>query len=108
MANTGVRAKPEEVREVAFGSITSSFVQLGADINRPINETTFINETNAAVYVSLDGVKNHWRVSAQSARTLDYKTNDLLLEEGQKFYVKYATAPTGPADTVFAIETLTR
>lgn len=109
MANTGVRAKPEAVREVAFGSLTSSFVQLGAPVSRPLNEVTFINETDAAVYVTLDdNTDNFWRISALSARTIDLKTNDLLIEEGQTFSVKYATAPTGPANSVFAIETITR
>ncbi len=108
MANTGVRLKPEEIREVAFGSLTGSFVQLGGDIVRPLNEITLMNETNAAVYVSLDGTTNHFRISPGTARTIDIKANDGLLEIGQKFYVKYATAPTGPANSVFAIETLTR
>jgi hypothetical protein len=108
MANTGVRLKPEAVREVAFGSLTSSFVALGAPISRPLNEITLINETNAAVYVSLDAVTNEFRISPFSARTLDLKTNDGLFETGQQFYVKYATAPSGPSNSVFAIETLTR
>lgn len=108
MANTGVRLKPEEVREVAFGALTNSFVNLGAAISRPLNEITFINETNAAVYVSLDGTTNHWRISPGTCRTIDVKANDGYFEEGQQFSVKYATAPTGPADSVFAIETLTR
>lgn len=108
MANTGVRLKPEEVREIAFGSLTGSFVQLGGAILRPLNEVTLMNETNAAVYVSLDGVTNHFRISPGTARTLDIKANDGIFEVGQAFYVKYATAPTGPANSVFAIETLTR
>lgn len=108
MANTGVRLKPEEVREVAFGALTSSFVALGAAISRALNEITFINETNAAVYVSLDGATNHWRISPGTARTIDIKANDGMFDVDQQFYVKYATAPTGPADSVFAIETLTR
>ena len=108
MSNTGVRLKPEDVREVAFGGLTSSFVQLGGDIVRPINEITLINETDAAVYVSLDGTNPHFRISPGTARTIDVKANDGMFDVGQKFYVKYATAPTGPVNSVFAIETLTR
>lgn len=108
MANTGVELKPEVLREIAFGSITAAYVQLGADVLRPLNVVRFINETNAAVYVSKNGTDNHWRISAGSTYTLDCKTNDGFFNTGDKFYIKYATAPTGPANSVFAIETLTR
>jgi hypothetical protein len=108
MANTGVELKPEDLREIAFGSITAAYVQLGADVVRPLNVMRFINETNAAIYVSKDGIVNHWRISPGTTYTLDIKTNDGFLNTGDKFFIKYATAPTGPANSVFAIETLTR
>lgn len=108
MANTGVRLQPDTVREVAFGSLTNTYAALGGVLTRPVNVITFLNETDAAVYVSMNGTSNHFRISAQTARTIDIKANDGLFEVGQQFYVKYATAPTGPVNTVFAIEILTR
>lgn len=108
MANTGVRLKPEAVREVAFGGLTATYAPLGPPISRPLNEITLLNETDAAVYVSFDGVTDHFRISAFTARTLDIKANDGILEIGEQFYVRYATLPAGPVNSVFAIETLTR
>lgn len=113
MANTGVNIQPEPVRNVAFGSLTSSFVALGPTVSRPISEMTLINETNSAVEVSRNGVDVHWRISPGTARTLDTATNDLLVVPGTQFYVRYAqfpasVAPTGPVNSAFAIETLTR
>lgn len=108
MANTGVRLKPEAVREIAFGAIPAAYAPLGPPISRPLNEVTLINETTSAIYVSLDGVTDHFRISPQTARTLDIKANDGILEIGEQFYIRYATVPAGPANSFFAIETLTR
>lgn len=114
MANTGVSAKPEAVRNIIWSSLTATFALLGGPVLRPLNEVTLINETNSAVEVSLDGVNVHWRISPFTARTLDPATDDLFIDTGQQFYVRYAQypsgtpAPTGPTYAVFAIETMTR
>jgi hypothetical protein len=114
MGNTGVSIKPELVRQVDFGSLTSSFVALGAVVSRPINEITLGNETNSAVEVSIDGLLVGWRISPGTVRTIDVESNDLFVVPGTQFYVRYAQtpattpAPTGPANSVFFIETLTR
>lgn len=114
MSNTGVSIKPEAVRQVDFGSLTNAFVALGAVVSRPINEMTLGNETNSAVELSIDGVTVGWRISPGTIRTLDNETNNLNMPIGTQFYVRYATtpattpAPTGPANSVFFIETMTR
>lgn len=105
MSNTGGRIKPEAVREIAFGSITGSFVALGVPIIAPSKMCRMVNETDAAVYVSIDGVTKHYRISPGSAYTKDEKTNDSFFEAGTQFYIKYDTAPTGPVNSEFFIET---
>lgn len=105
MPNTGARIKPEAVREVAFGSITNAYVNLGAPTIAPSRCVRMVNETNAAVYVSLDGVNNHYRISPGSAYTKDTKADDSFYDTGTQFKVKYDTAPTGPANSKFYIET---
>jgi hypothetical protein len=114
MANSGVSAKPEPIRQVAFGSLTNAFVPLGPAVSRPLNEISLINETNSAVEVSIDGTNVGWRISPGTIRTLDPATDDMFIDVGTQFSVRYAQfpvgtpAPTGPLFSVFAIEVLTR
>lgn len=85
--NTGARLKSEAVREVAFGSLTSTLTQLGADIGFTIKSVRFVNTTDVDVYFSLyNGLKNI-RVSTQSAFTFDLQTNNMCLIPGDKILV---------------------
>jgi hypothetical protein len=105
MSNTGGRTKPEAIREIGFAGLTNAFATLGAPLVAPSRAARMVNETNAAVYVSIDGVTKHYRISPGSAYTKDEKSNDSFYEAGTQFYVMYATAPTGPVNSEFFIET---
>lgn len=88
MANTGARLKPEAIREVAFGDITASFVQMGATFAGPLRLLYVGNDSNKDVYLSLDGTNDHFKVKANGFRLLDLKTNDSFVDAGQGIYLR--------------------
>lgn len=94
MSNSGVRIKAEALREVAFSSITSSYAQLTPDFTHTIKLAVITNTTDADIYVSFDGVDPHMRVIKNSQRIFDLKTNDFFLQNPDKIYIKYVTAPS--------------
>lgn len=94
MSNSGVRLKPEPIREVAFGSINAAYTQLGAAFSHTIKMMVLVNTTNADIYLSLDGVTDMMKIVQGSQRIYDLKTNDYFLESGNEIFIKYATVPS--------------
>lgn len=86
MSNTGARLKPEAIREVAFGSITANYAQMGGVFSGPLRLIYIGNSTDKTVYFSIDGINDHFRVPANSFRLLDLKTNDTFINSGQVIY----------------------
>lgn len=88
MSNTGARLKPEAIREVAFGSITASFVQMGSTFAGPLRLLFLGNDSNEDLYFSVNGVDDHFKVKANSFRLIDLKTNDSFIDAGQAVSVR--------------------
>ncbi len=97
MANTGNSIKNEAIREIAFGSLTTSYQVLGAAFTRDCFRLWLTNNTNGDIYLSTDGVTNHMKLPSQSGRALDDKTNDMYHKTGTQWYVKWDVAPGAPA-----------
>jgi len=95
----GTRIAFEDIREVAFGSITANYTAVGsptADYGRLVGIT---NNTDAEVYISIDGTNDHLRLAANSFKLLDLTTNGvcagLFLAKNISFYIKRVSgAPT--------------
>lgn len=94
MANTGQNVKDEALREVAFGSINATYTALGSPFTHDILNLTFTNGTDAAIYVSFDGVTDHKKFLPNSGRVWDLKTNDSYRKAGTQPYIKYDSAPS--------------
>ncbi len=94
MSNTGNSIKFEAIREIAFGSITGSYANFGSVFTRDVFQLVFINNTDADLYFSVDGVTNNIKMPAFSSRIYDFKTNDEYLRHGTQWEIKYASAPT--------------
>lgn len=96
MSNSGLKVKDEALREVAFGSITGSYANLGVALAHDAFIDCFINATDADIYVSFDGVTDHKKFPANSGRVTDLKTNDAYRIEGTQISIKHdgVTAPT--------------
>lgn len=100
MANTGNSIKWEAIREIAAGSLTTSFQNLGGVFLRDSFRIWLTNYTNGSVYFSTDGVLNMLKMPPQSGRAYDNKTNDMYLKAGTQWQVKWDSAPGSPTGWV--------
>jgi len=96
MSNTGNSIKNEAIREIAGGSVTSSYQPLGSVFTRDAFRITLTNWTNGDVYLSTDGVTDMMKMPLFSARVLDDKTNDMYRKKGTQIYIRYDMTPGAP------------
>lgn len=95
MANSGQSLKDEALREVAFGSITNTYANLGAALTHDAFRVKVRNNTDADMYFSWDGTNDHMKLPAFSGDVLDNKTNDAFRKSGDRLKIKYgSSAPT--------------
>mgnify|MGYP001593995418 CR=1 FL=1 len=95
----GTKAQFEAVRELAFGGISGTYAAVGTPVSSRARIIRFVNSTNADIYISLDGVTNHLRLSSSGFFLIDFSSNKiqddgLFIAEGTQFYAKQVTAPT--------------
>ncbi len=100
MANTGSSIKWEAIREIAAGSLTTSYQVLGGVFTRDSFRIWVTNNTNGDIYISIDGTSNNIKMPAQTGRAYDNKTNDMFLKSGTQFQVKWVSAPGAPSGWV--------
>ena len=99
------------LRSVAFGSITTSYVAVGAELPSSAVAVTFKNNTNGIVLVSIDGINDMLVYPASSYGVYDIRTNapngiDYLLPKGTSFLIKYSgSAPTSGSFYIEAVIT---
>ena len=99
----------DTLRAVAYSSLTTGYVALGAVLPTPAVIVTFTNNTNGTVYVSTDGINDMIAVPQYTGKVFDIRTNapntvDYLFPKGTSFLVKYSgSAPTSGS---FYIEAL--
>lgn len=95
-----LQAKIDILRSVAFGSITGSYVAFGTPLGHQTRMLRFINDTDAAVFISTDGTNNMLYIPAGSFILYDVCTNreqaapTFVFAVGTQFYIKYSTAPS--------------
>jgi len=93
-------AKFDTLRSVAFGSLTTSYAQLGAVLPNNAVAIAFKNNTNGLVLVSFDGINDNLVYPSGSYGVYDIRTNapstvDYLLSMNTAILVKYSgSAPT--------------
>lgn len=100
MSNTGNSIKWDAIREIAAGSITTSFAVLGGVFLRDSYRVWITNNTNGEVYLSIDGSTNQLKLPAMTGRAYDNKTNDSFVKSGTQFYIKWVSAPGAPSGWV--------
>jgi hypothetical protein len=92
----------DPIREIAFGSIGSSYTPIGSALEGPSKILFITNGTNQNVYISNDLQKDKFKLLPNSSQSIDISANrseeendDLLLEKGSILYVKHeGIAPT--------------
>ncbi len=94
-----IRARFEEQRSLAFGSITSTYAGVGTSLSNPARLIMIDNLTDADLQFSLDGITDHFVVARRSGKVLDLSANQareqgFYLSEGDRLYVKEIGNPT--------------
>ena len=96
MSNTGNSIKDDPIREIAVGSLTTSYQTLGAVFERDCFRIWITNNTNADIYLSTDGVTDMKKLPANSGRANDDKTNDMYRKKGTQWYIRADSIPAMP------------
>lgn len=96
----------DALRSLAFASITNNYVAVGTPFEHPMRVVHFINNTNGDMLVSFDGINDNAVVLAETFvlydLTSDQDVNEKFrFQQGTQLFVKYITAPTGPATGAF-------
>lgn len=98
------RARIEPIRSLAFGSITGSYVAIGATITEPTRWVYLFNDTDQRIYFSNDGTTDKFLLPAGGFLVMDITSNKgeesvYVVAEGDHWYAKHA----GVAPTVRAV-----
>jgi len=100
MANSGGSIKWNAVREIASGSLTTSYQNLGGVFLQDSFRIWLMNNTNGDVYFSNDGFTNMIKMAAFTGRAYDNKTNDMFVKAGTQWQVMFASVPASPVGWV--------
>lgn len=96
----GTRAQLETLRELAYTSVSASYVTVGTPLTDHARIICFNNSTDVDIYITDDGTNNKIRLAANSFRLIDYSTNKirddgLFVSIGTQFSAKQVSgAPT--------------
>lgn len=102
------RLYPEALRNVAYGSITTSYAAVGSAVSKPARIIRWVNNTDQLVYISWDGSTDHMYLPKKTFILLDVTTNKvrddgLFVALGTKFYVKYDVVPPSEGSVVIEV-----
>ena len=94
-----IRLRAEPCRSLAFGSIGAAYAGIGTAVANPVRAFLIQNLTNAAVWISFDGVNDHFPLMTSGYLMLDIsanKTQDtgFYLAEGDRLYCKRLGGPS--------------
>jgi len=88
-----------EIKEFNAASLTAGYQVFGAVLSNPCYGGVIVNESDVAVYISVDGTTNNFRVGADKIfhltslpRHSTLVLGEYLLKKGTQLYIKQATA----------------
>jgi len=95
-----IQVKFEDLRSLAFGSISANYAALGSALTHPARIITLTNNTEGDLLVTTDNTKDQLFIAAGSFKLYDLQSNitphrddRYALQVGTQFYVKQLTAP---------------
>ena len=102
MFNSIVKARVtfDPRRSTAFAAITNAYVIVGSTFANQVKQIKIVNDTNANMDISYNGVTDQDIVLANSAFVYDYDSNksdqakSFEQAVGAGVYIKYQTVPT--------------
>ena len=106
----GIEARFDTLREVLSASIAAAYTAVGAALTHTARMIQFVNSTDKALYISVDGATNIMRISAGATQNLDFCTNEVQEEGffvsiGTQFYVN-RTEAGAPGSGSIAIQVI--
>jgi hypothetical protein len=103
-------ARFEDLRSIAFGSILTTYVQVGLPTENTIRMVCFNNTTNANLIISFNGINDKVFVAANGFKLYDFASNKsnqggtLDLPQNTAFWVRLETGSTATSGNLY-IET---
>lgn len=93
MTMLGIRVRFDTIRTLDFSSISSTYMGVGSGMSHPVREMILKNETNAALWVSFDGINDQHHLSAGQVDHYDFTSNKskgdgYFLAQGDRLYVR--------------------
>jgi len=107
MISSAQRIGYENLRSLAFGSISSSYAGVGVSFVHPVRMIKVTNLTDINLIISFDGTNDKDIIPSMSAQVYDYATNRIgpvdALEQpaGQRVYVKQETVTAATSGNVY-------
>jgi len=89
----------EDAKQLAFGGIGAAYAAIGTLTNAP-RYFMVNNFTDIDVWISTDGIDDHFPVAAGGAVVLDCATNGIKLPKGTTFYVKQLAGAAATSGSV--------
>jgi hypothetical protein len=93
--------KFEELRSLAFGSISGTYAELGDPLENQARLIKISNFTDAPLLLSIDRVEDHDFIAPKSFALYDVQANkndvhedDYVFGVGTQFYIKQVSAPS--------------
>ena len=89
----GTRLQVDAIREIDFGDVSGTYTAVGTPTTEHVRILAFNNGMNQQLYISLDGVTDHFRIADNSFKLYDFSANKirddgLFLSVGTQIYVK--------------------
>jgi len=109
MSTFNIRIKYEDLRSLAFGSISGTYAKIGASFANPIRLLKITNTTDADIIISFNGVDDKDVLPARTSEIWDYGSNKGLSgatldqSQGESVYVKQVSAPSSGSVYVTAL-----
>lgn len=91
--------RADNLRSVAHGSISGSYVALGSKFAHPMRILHFVNQTDGDLIISFDGIADNLFIPAGSFVLYDFCANEdpslpFYVSNNTQIYVKQSSAPS--------------
>jgi len=87
-------ARVDSLRSVIFSDITAMYTELGISLGHPMRLLHFVNNTNALIYISFDGINDNLVLPPLTFLLWDLTTNkdideSFRYQKGTQLQLKY-------------------
>jgi len=88
--------EPARTLDTAVTPVAGVYVAVGTPLDHPCRIDSVYNFSDANLWVSLDGVEDHFPVKSNGGSVTDIAANGIVFPKGTQFYVKSLVAGTDP------------